>query len=53
MVESHGSFHTDIDDLDPTLLINPLLTRDLTEIILHQPYDGEYDLIGSRDETFL
>ena len=48
-----GSFHTEIVDHVPTLLISPLQTRDLAEIILLQPYDGEYDRIGSRGEAFL
>jgi len=51
--ESQGSFHTEIDDPDPTFLISPLKTRDLAEIILLQPYDGEYERIGSRGEAFL
>ena len=46
-------FHTNIVDLDPTLLISPLLTKDLAETILRQPYDREYDLIGSRGDAFL
>ena len=53
MVGSHGSFHTDIEDPDPTLLISPLLTRDLAETILRQPYDGAYERIGSKGEAFL
>ena len=53
MVGSQGSFHTDIEDPDPTLLISPLLTRDLAEIMLRQPYDIEYERIGSKDEAFL
>ena len=43
----------EIDDHDPTLLISPLLTRDLADTILRQPYDGEYDRIGFRGEAFL
>ena len=50
---SQGSFHTEIDDHVPTLLISPLQTRDLAEIILLQPYDGEYERISSRGEAFL
>ena len=53
VVESQGSFHKDIIDLDPTLLISHLLTRYLAETILRQPYDGEYDLIGSKGDAFL
>ena len=53
VVGSHGSFHTDIEEPDHTLLINLLLTRDLAETILHHPYDGEYERIGSRGEAFL
>ena len=53
VVRSHGSFHTEIDDPDPILLISLLLTRDLAETIPRQPYDGEYDLISSRGEAFL
>ena len=54
---SQISFHTDmIDldlDLDLTLLVSHLLIRDLAEKILLQPYDGEYDLIGSKDDSFM
>ena len=53
MDESEGSFHTDIEDPDPTLLISHLLTRVLSETILRQPKDDEYDQIGSRGDTFL
>ena len=53
MVRSHGSFHTDIDDPVPTLLISHLLTRDLADTILLKPYDREYEQIGSRGEAFL
>ena len=42
-----------IYDPHPTLLISHLLTRDLTDTILRQPYDGEYDLIGSKGDAFL
>jgi len=41
VVGSQRSFHTEIDDHDLTLLISHLLTRDLAETILLQPYDGE------------
>ena len=53
MIGCQGSFHTDMIDHDPTLVISPFLTRDLAETILLQPYDGEYDLIGSRGDAFL
>ena len=53
MVGSHGSFHTEIEEPDPTRLISPLLTRDLAETILRQPYDEEYERIGSKGEAFL
>ena len=53
VVGSHISFHTSIDDPDPTVLINPLITRDLADTILCQSYDGKYDLIGSQGDTFL
>ena len=53
MVGSQGSFHTEIEDPDPTRLISPLLTRDLADVILRHPYDGEYERIGSRGEAFL
>ena len=53
VVGIHGSFHTDIVDHDPTLLISHLLTRDLADTILRQLYDGKYDLIGSRGKAFL
>ena len=53
MVGSHGSFHIDIDDPDPTRLISLLLTRDLADMILRHPYDGEYERIGSKGEAFL
>lgn len=39
-----GSFYTEMDDHVPTRLISHLLTRDLADTILRQPYDGEYDL---------
>ena len=42
-----------IDDPDSTLLISPLLTRDLANMILCKLYDGEYERIGSRGEVFL
>ena len=32
---------------------NPCYIRDLADMILRQPYDGEYERIGSRGETFL
>ena len=53
MAGSQGSFHTEIEDPDPTILISLSLTRDLTKTILRQPYDGEYDRIGSRGDAFL
>ena len=51
VVGSHESFHNDIDDPDPTLLISSLLTRDLVDTILCQSYDREYDQISSRGDT--
>ena len=51
--EIYRSFQTEIDDPVLTLLISHLLTRDLYETILRHPYDGEYDLIGSRGDVFL
>ena len=53
VVEIHESFHAEIDEHVPTHLISPLLTRDLADLILLQPYDGEYERIGSRDEAFM
>ena len=53
VVGSHGSFHADIKEPDPTFLISHLLARDLADTILHQPYDEEYERIGSRGEAFL
>lgn len=50
---SEISFHTEIDDLVPTILISHLLTRNLPKTILFQPYNDEYDLIGSRGDVFL
>ena len=37
----------------PTLLISPVLTRDLADVILLHPYEGEYDRIGSKGSDFL
>ena len=48
-----GSFHTEIYDLVPTLLISHLQTRDLAEIIVLQSYDGNYEQIDSRGEAFM
>ena len=39
-------------DHDPTLLISLLLTRNLAETILRQPYDDDYNLIGSRGDYY-
>ncbi|WZZ78447.1 hypothetical protein YC2023_099019 [Brassica napus] len=53
VVGSHGSFHTEIEEPDLTRLISHLLTRDLAETILRQPYDEEYERIGSKVEAYL
>ena len=37
----------------PILLICHLLTRDLSDIIMHHPLDGDYDQIGSSGDAFL
>lgn len=50
---SQGSFHTEIDDLDSTLLISYLLTRDLADTILCHPYNSEYDVVGFKRDVFL
>ena len=42
-----------MDDPILILLISHLLPRDLAETILRHPYDVEYDLIGSKGDTFL
>lgn len=53
VVGRQGSFHNEIEDSDPTILISLLLTRNLAETILCHPYDRDYDLIGSRGDAFL
>ena len=53
VVESHRSFHTDMDDPDSTFLISVLLTKDLAYVILRQPYDGKYEQISSKGDAFL
>ncbi|CAA7041515.1 unnamed protein product [Microthlaspi erraticum] len=39
--EIQGSYHTGMDEPEPTLLISPLYTRGRAETIHCHPYDGE------------
>ena len=47
------SFQTEIDDSCPTLLITLFLIIHLADTILSQPYDDEYECMGSDWLVFL
>lgn len=48
----HRSFHTEMDDLVPTCLISSLLTKNLDDTILCQPYMiASMIALAERDST--
>ena len=53
VVGSQGSFHIEIENLVPTLLISPLLKRRSSRCYTTPSIYREYDRIGSKGDAFL